>query len=195
MYELRCAVLAFVLLFSYEAIAGGEGMVKRQDWEPTASDLCSDYSEHFIHGNFDGELPQIASPAIANYVSTFNAYLDLQGDTGAALVSLFNYCLNHPALKLGDVTAEDVLKSMSSGFPKVQYQLELEEWFKSAVSVCGSDSGCIRTTTSYRNHARDCGLGVQQACIDRDRDLQDMNTWNARQQIQAYRRQQSSKTR
>ncbi len=100
------------------------------DWYPKANDLCSEYVTKMLKP-VDGArlVTPTKDPAIAKYVSNFNAANGTNDKGGLALLALLNYCMAHGAEKLVDVTAQVVIEDYDSSTKKSDPTLEDTDQF------------------------------------------------------------------
>ena len=104
-----------LLSFQVECLAAKAG----HDWYPKASDLCAEYVTKMLKPVAGARLvTPTKDPAIAKYVSDFNAVGSANDKGGLALFALEIYCFAHAATKLGDVTAQAVIEDYEASAAK-----------------------------------------------------------------------------
>ncbi len=176
--------IRFVLLCIVAMATAASARGAAQPWYPKASQTCGDYVTKFTSPDFRLVTPR-RDPAMAKWAADFESESG-KDETELKLLELLGYCNAHAATKLGEVKAHDVIEAFrnasQAGRP---VDPALDEWYRGAVATCGPDSDCTRIATSYRNHAIACSGDNQQACIDRDRDLADIDDWNAKRRAPA----------
>src|SRR5882672_2906828 len=149
--------LLCLLSFQGQCLAAG------QDWYPKAGDLCAEYVTKSLKPAPGDRLVTLTKdPAIAKYVSDFNAATGTNDKGGLASIDLLIYCTTHAATKLGDVTAQAVISDLETTAPKSnptpqtsqpaapspsnpeQHELadQWARWLKRGLAYCGTDERC-----------------------------------------------------
>ncbi len=98
--------LLCLFCFQKQCLAAG------QEWYPKATDSCAEFVTKILNSKKQGDhlVTPTKDPKLARYVSDFDAhYTNVSGKGGEALLSLFTYCGNHAFMKLGDITAQQVI--------------------------------------------------------------------------------------
>ena len=171
--------IRFVLLCAVAMGSTASAWGAAQPWYPKASQTCGEYVTKFTSPDFRLVTPR-RDPGMAKWAADFEAEAGRDNEE-LKLLELLGYCNTHAATKLAEVKAHDVIEAFrQAGDAGRPVDAALDEWYRSALTTCGTDSNCSRIATSYRNHSIACSGSDPQACIDRDRDRTDIDEWNAK---------------
>jgi hypothetical protein len=158
----------------------------RQGWYPKAGDLCAEFVARMSKPEQYGDLQkQLATkdPAIAKYVTDFNAASGTNDKGGAALLALSSYCSAHGMTKLGDVTAQAVNGEANAGKAGSSTQSAsvdtsgIDNWYRQTVYYCGADNACTRFAKKSYEDAVSCARGDAKACSEGSNNLLKLRPW------------------
>jgi hypothetical protein len=184
-------VLLAVAAIAYEpqCVAAGK------DWYPKATDTCAEFATKMLAPPTTGGklVTTTKDPAIAKYVSEFNAATGSNDKGGLAMLALLGYCGAHAFVKLGDVTAQAVFAEVQASTAESNANpqnsqpassapsqtAELDAWYKQARDFCGADYGCNSVAKKYYDDALACIGGDSVSCGNKERNLSELNRWNS----------------
>jgi len=155
------------------------------EWYPKATDTCGEFVTKALNPRLVLVTPR-RDPAMARFATAFEAATGNTDDNFAfGLMTL--YCNSRAAMPLGAISTQEVLKLVdveamkaANGQAIPATDSALESWYQQTITYCQTNADCERIASSYKNHALGCQRGESQACIDRDRDLADIDAWNAK---------------